>query len=284
MPSDRTSIACGPLRFALRYRERDGGAPHTQNAGGRGGHHPDQGVSIQVFGQVEDAETELLRFDCFENAPHYHYAPGRDNVRIMLDPTVTGNPLGWAIAQLRAKLPAMLKRAGYEELAGRLEADEVAWKVAEVEATAREMARTLRHTVTHNRGTEVIEAGNIRFGLELRRVGNDGGMAIHVLSDVAGQEIELLAFDCFRVNPHYHYGPRNRNERIFIDTTLVPDALSWVLGLFKRGKLAAMIRRAGYPTIAAELDDELIAATLPEVEARIAAMLQADTSMAAATA
>jgi hypothetical protein len=40
-------------------------------------------------------------------------------------------------------------------------------------------------------------------------------MAIHVLSDMAGQEIELLAFDCFRMNPHYHYGPRNRNERIF---------------------------------------------------------------------
>jgi hypothetical protein len=48
-------------------------------------------------------------------------------------------------------------------------------------------------------------------------------MSIHLLADVADQEIELIAFDCFRVNPHYHYGPRHKNERIFLDTTLVPD-------------------------------------------------------------
>jgi hypothetical protein len=99
-------------------------------------------------------------------------------------------------------------------------------------------------------------------------------MAIHVLGDVAGQEIELLAFDCFRVFPHYRYGPRNKNERIFLDTTLVPDALQWVLGLFKAGKLPEMLTRAGYPTIAATLDEELIAATLPKIEARTQAMLQ----------
>jgi hypothetical protein len=27
----------------------------------------------------------------------------------------------------------------------------------------------------------------------------DGGIAIHVLGDIAGQEVELLAFDCFRI-------------------------------------------------------------------------------------
>ena len=45
------------------------------------------------------------------------------------------------------------------------------------------------------------EAGNIRFGLELRPVGSDGGMSIDVLGDVAGQEIELMPFDCFRIFP-----------------------------------------------------------------------------------
>jgi hypothetical protein len=65
--------------------------------------------------------------------------------------------------------------------------------VDEVAAIAHDMAQKGRHTVTHNRGTEVIEAGAIRFGLEVRQVGQDGGMAIHVLSDAAGQEIELLA-------------------------------------------------------------------------------------------
>jgi hypothetical protein len=276
MEIGKTRIACGPICFALQYRDLDGGAPHTQGAGGPGGSHADQGVCIQVVGNVNGKETELLRFDCFDNAPHYHYGPERQNVRIMLDPTVTGNPIAWTITQLATRLPEMLTRAGYAELAGQLDARLVSQQVAAVAARARDLARTARHTVTHNRGTVVIDAGNIRFGLEMRTVGPDGGPAFHILGEVAGQEIELLAFDCFRVNPHYHYGPRAKNERIFLDTTVVPDALQWALDLFKGRKLRPMIERAGYPTIAAALDEDLIAATLPEVEAKIRAMAQAD--------
>jgi hypothetical protein len=275
MEIGKTKIACGPICFALHYRDLDGGAPHTQGAGGRGGSDADQGVCLQVVGDVGGKETELLRFDCFDNRPHYHYGPANQNVRIMLDQTLTGNPLRWTMTQLRSKLPAMLARAGYEALALQIDPSQLVQKLDEVEAKAGEMAVKGRHTVTHNRGTEIIEAGNIRFGLEMRRVGPDGGMAIHVLGDVAGQEIELLAFDCFRLNPHYHYGPRARNERIFVDTTLVPDALHWTLSQFKSGKLPTMIERAGYPTIAAALDTELIAAKLPQVEAQTQAMLEA---------
>jgi hypothetical protein len=65
-----TTISCPPICFALRYRDVDGAAPHRQGAGGRGG----------------SAERQLLRFDCFDNRPHYHYDPENRNVRIMLDP------------------------------------------------------------------------------------------------------------------------------------------------------------------------------------------------------
>jgi len=274
MDIGNTRIACGAICFALQYRYLDGGAPHTQGAGGRGGGDADQGVCIQVVGDVGGKETELLRFDCFDNHPHYHYGPENGNVRIMLDPTVTGNPLRWTLTQLRSKLPAMLARAGYAELATQIDPYLLTQKLAEVEAKACEMALKERNTVRHNRGTEVIEAGNIRFGLEMRTVGQDGGIAIHVLGDVAKQEVELLAFDCFRINPHYHYGPMAKNERIFWDTTLVPDTFRWTIDQFKCGKLAAMLERAGYPTIAAALDEALIAAKLPEVEARAQEMLQ----------
>ncbi|HXH12414.1 MAG TPA: hypothetical protein VNP04_21930 [Alphaproteobacteria bacterium] len=274
MDIGNTRIACGAIYFALQYRYLDGGAPHTQGAGGRGGTDADQGVCIQVVGDVGGKETELLRFDCFDNHPHYHYGPENGNVRIMLDPTVTGNPLRWTMTQLRSKLPAMLARAGYAELATQIDPYLLTQKLAEVEAKACEMALKERNTVRHNRGTEVIEAGNIRFGLEMRSVGQDGGIAIHVLGDVAKQEVELLAFDCFRINPHYHYGPMAKNERIFWDTTLVPDSFRWTIDQFKCGKLAAMLERAGYPTIAAALDEALIAAKLPEVEARAQEMLQ----------
>jgi hypothetical protein len=56
---------------------------------------------------------------------------------------------------------------------------------------------------------------------------------------------------------------------------LVPDPLQWALGLFKGGKLPAMIERAGYPTIAAQLDHDVLASALREVEAKIPPMMAA---------
>jgi hypothetical protein len=252
-----TRIEAGAVTFALQYRTL----------------MPDQGVCIQVAGDVAGEEKELLRFDCFDQNPHYHYAPRERNERHNLDKTTAGNPVGWALKQLRTRLPQMLEHAGYGELAKRLDAGLVSSKLDQVEAAARSMALKQRRTVIHQRGDPVIEAGNIRFGLEFRQTANDRGMAVHVLSDVAGQEIELLAFDCFEKGPHYHYGPRNQDVRIYWDKTLVPDTLSWTLDQFKSGKLPDMIERAGYPTIAAAMDRELVAATLErEVEPKAMAM------------
>ena len=278
MDIGKTRIEAGAVTFALHHRYLDGGAPHSQGAGGRGGGNATQGVCIQVAGNIDDKETELLRFDCFDTDPHYHYGPEKKNERILLDPTVTGNAIGWTIKQLKIKLPDMLERAGYRDLADQMDYNLVAQKLREVEAAAREMDAKERNYTRHNRGEAVIEAGNIRFGLEMRTVEPDGGPAIHVLADVADHEIELIAFDCFRINPHYHYGPRYKNERIFIDTTLVADPLRWVLAQFKDGNLPAMIERAGYPTIAAGLDRPLVAAKVLEVESTLEAMAQADPS------
>lgn len=275
MEIGKTRIQAGAVTFALHHRYLDGGAPHTQGAGGRGGSNATQGLCIQVVGNVRGKETELLRFDCFHSGAHYHYGPENKNERIMLDPTVTANPIRWTINQLKTRLPDMLRRGGYDELANRVNASLVSQKLDEVESAAREMDAKEWHYTRHNRGNPVIEAGNIRFGLEMRTVGPDGGPAIHVLGDVADQEIELIAFDCFRRNPHYHYGPRYRNERIFIDTTLVPDSLEWVLDQFKEGKLPKMIERAGYPTIAAAVDTDLVANKVLEVESTLRALAQA---------
>src|SRR5688572_3746006 len=235
----------------------------------------DQGVCIHVMGSPGGVMKELLRFDCFDQEPHYHYAPLDKNERIFLDKTTAGNPLGWALKQLRTRLPEMLERAGYDEVASSLDRDLVASKLDEVDETAREMARTQRRYVIHKRGDEVIEAGNIRFGLEFRETANDRGLAIHVLSDVAGQELELLAFDCFENGPHYHYGPRNQDVRIYWDKTLVPDTLSWTLEQFKGGNLPAMIERAGYPTIASSMDRDLVADTLANKVAPTALVIRA---------
>jgi hypothetical protein len=170
----------------------------------------------------------------------------------------------------------MLKEAGYEDLADQVDPQALNPQLQEIASTARELFATGRNTVKHNRGTDIFEAGNFRFGLEMRKqAGGDGGLAIHVLADLAGtpgrtymEETELLAFDCFREFPHYHYGPRNKNHRIFWDKTLVPDPLEWTLENVRTGKLRDMIDRAGYPGVAADYDQRIVDEIFPELAKR----------------
>ena len=193
-----------------------------------------------------------------------------------MDPIIDGNPIGWTIRVLGQKLLKMIERAGYKQVAAAIDLDATRRILPDVEACAREMFVAKRNTVKHNRGTEIFEAGNIRFGLEMRRQRNgDGGLAIHVLGDVGGskgktyvEETELLAFDCFWQGAHYHYGPRNKNHRINWDRTIIDEPLDWTFEQLENRKLGAMIERAGYPGIAADLDLDKIAAVLPALKKR----------------
>jgi hypothetical protein len=261
-----TTFAAGAVNFVVQHELWDGNIDD----------HSDQGVAILVTAKAGEKETTLLRFNCFDLERSYVYGPETVNKLCRMDPTVDGNPIGWSVKQLRHKLPAMLQAAGYEDIAPKVDPQAVVDALPEVEATARTLFATGRNTVKHNRGTDIFEAGNFRFGLEMRKqVGGDGGLAIHVLADLAGtpgrtyaEETELLAFDCFREAPHYHYGPRNKNHRIFWDKTLVPDTLGWTLEQFKSGKLRDMIQQAGYPGVAADYDQGVVSALLPALEKR----------------
>jgi hypothetical protein len=240
----------GKIKFGMEYRDL----------------MSDQGLCIHALGEVDGEEVELLRFDCFDHVPHYHYGPEKRNERLMLDKTTEGDPLDWTLSQLREKLPAMVKRAGYEELAAQVDMDALAPTLDELESTSRKMAREGRRTVIHNHGDVIIDAGAIKFGIEFRELKNDRGIAIHVLGDVGNEEIEVLTFDCFEVAPHYHYGPRAKNQRLYLDTTTVPDPLRWALDVFKGGKLAQMLGRAGYSDQAAAINPAVLAEKVAEVE------------------
>jgi len=267
----RAKYQAGSITFIVQHELWDG---NLQD-------HSDQGVAILVVGEEKGSETTLLRFNCFDIERSYIYGPEKKNKLCRMDHTVDGNPIGWTVKQLRKMLPEMVREAGYPEIASSIDTKLVAKSLGKVESSARELFMTSRNTVKHNRGTDIFEAGNIRFGLEMRRqASGDGGLAIHVLADLAGtpgrhytEETELLAFDCFRDAPHYHYGPRNKNHRIFWDKTLVTDPLDWTLGQFKSRKLADMIARAGYPGVSADLDQELIASVIPAMEKRAKEMV-----------
>ena len=273
-----TRFTADPLTFIVRHQLWDG---NVQD-------HVDQGVSIDVAADVAGKEISLLRFNCFDIERSYVYGPenpelatpdrvgGGMGVHCRMDPIIDGNPIGWTIRILGQKLPQMIERAGYGQIAAATELEAMRRILPDVEACAREMFAARRNTVKHNRGTEIFEAGNIRFGLEMRRQRNgNGGLAIHVLADVGGskgkkyaEETELLAFDCFWQTAHYHYGPRNKNHRINWDRTIVDEPLDWTFEQFENRKLGAMIERAGYPGIAADLDLDKIAAVLPALKRR----------------
>ena len=267
-----------PLTFTVRHQLWDANVED----------HSDQGVSIDVAADIDGKQTALLRFNCFDLERSYVYGPenaelatpgrvgGGMGIHCRIDPVIDGNPIGWTIRTLGRKLPQMLEKAGYKQVAEATDMSAVRDLLPQVEACARETFSAKRNTVKHNRGTEIFEAGNIRFGLEMRRLMNgDGGLAVHVLADVGGskgktyiEETELLAFDCFWQNPHYHYGPRNKNHRTNWDLTIIDDPLEWTFEQFENYKLGAMIEYAGYPGIAADLDPEQIAAVLPAVKKR----------------
>jgi len=274
-------FSAGPLTFAVRHELWDGNI-HD---------HADQGVSIEVKAEIVGKETTLLRFNCFDIEKSYEYGPENKDLAVAgpemlggtaltnlyrMDATVDGNPIGWTIKTLATKLPKMLQRAGYPAIGEMTDMAVVQEVLPQVEACARELYAIKRNTVKHNRGTDIFEAGNIRFGLEMRRLPmGDGGLAIHVLADIGGtpgkaytEETELLAFDHFWNGAHYHYGPRNKNHRIYWDRTLVENPLAWTLEQFESGKLRAMIERAGYPGVAADLDTDKIASVLPAMKKR----------------
>jgi len=269
----RVRISAGPVTFIVQHELWDG---NLQD-------HSDQGVAVLVTGEADGKDTTLLRFNCFDIEKSYIYGPEKENKLRRMDPVVDGNPIGWTVKQIRNKLPEMLREAGYPEIADKVDAKVVAGALSELETTAREKYAAERNTVKHNRGTDIFEAGNIRFGLEMRKqAGGNGGLAIHVLADLAGntgrvftEETELLAFDHFREDPHYHYGPRNKNHRIFWDTTLINDTLGWTLEQFKSKKLAAMLTRAGYPGVAADVDQDVIDSIMPAMEKRAREMVAA---------
>ena len=257
---DGVKVGNGPISFSYAYRDQ----------------LSDQGVGINAWAEIEGEQVEVLRFDCFDHEPHYHYGPENRDERLMLDKTTEGDSLDWALRQLRERLPDMVRRAGYDGLADEIERSDLTETLDQLDSGTRRLAREGRSTVVHDRGDVIVEAGPVRFGLEFRELGGDRGVAIHVLGDVGDEEVELLTFDCFEKAPHYHYGPRAKNQRLYLDKTTVPDPLRWALDLFKGGKLVPMLERAGYRDHAAGLNPAVLAESVATVEAAALEMEKAN--------
>ena len=87
---------------------------HRSGLGGN-----DEGLTFDVTtAGSEDAGKRILRFDCFYKNPHYHVgASGGESAAFKMKDEGIEDPVRWTLDQLKTRFPAMVKEAGYEEIA-----------------------------------------------------------------------------------------------------------------------------------------------------------------------
>src|SRR5919108_72581 len=111
-----------------------------------------------------------------------------------------------------------------------------------------------------------IGVGELRFNVRYTRARTgDHGPSLRIYGDVEGKPVQLLRFDCFENQPHFHYDPDGKNNRIFLNTTRVSDPIAWTID-YLRGNFTSLVRIAGYGRLADQLDEAALTAALPGIE------------------
>jgi hypothetical protein len=115
------TFEAGPIRIGVEFRvitdEIVGALGLSETAAANEYRNlNDNGVSIHVFVKVDNGERERVRFDCFQEDPHYHYFSADLSIVdiIHIDPSMTGDPLAWVLERIGTRLPQLLQRAGVE--------------------------------------------------------------------------------------------------------------------------------------------------------------------------
>ena len=90
----------------------------------------DHGATLHVLGTADGLEH--LRFDCFEDEPHYHYLDhvAGGNTMVRIDEVAIGDPVEFALAAVDQRLPAMLRLCGLDALAAEVTAQPDAVRAA----------------------------------------------------------------------------------------------------------------------------------------------------------
>jgi hypothetical protein len=91
---------------------------HRQGLGGT-----DEGLTFDITtAGPADEGKRILRFDCFYKNPHYHVgASGGEQAAHKMKDEGVEDPVRWTLEQLKTRFPAMVKQAGYEEIADHID-------------------------------------------------------------------------------------------------------------------------------------------------------------------
>lgn len=95
---------------------------------------------------------------------------------------------------------------------------------------------------------------------------HDGGVSLHVFGKPNGELVEYLRFDCFKRDPHYHYGYVDSDpDQRFLDTVADGDPLTWSLERLGT-KLKDMLHHAGAHEEASTINQADLDEVLPKVK------------------
>ena len=147
-----TYVEAGALRFGIEFRLLDdaelaanyeGEDMDEIQANTKGEPIQDNGVSIHLMGSRDN--REYLRFDMFEQDPHYHYIEpsGEKQTIVQYDRVAMGDMLPWTLNQLRTRLPEMLAFAGGAGLIAELDPQLIDVSLREVQKLALEAQASL---------------------------------------------------------------------------------------------------------------------------------------------
>ena len=94
---------------------------HRQGLGGR-----DEGLTFDITTAGPEAGKRNLRFDCFYKNPHYHIGASAENAVHNMKEEGVEDPVRWTLEQLKTRFPSMVRQAGYEEIAGKIDQQAIA--------------------------------------------------------------------------------------------------------------------------------------------------------------
>jgi hypothetical protein len=118
--SDPIVIEQAGMRMTVAHRKGLGGS--------------DEGLTFDITtaGPKEEGKR-ILRFDCFYKNPHYHIGTSDDRSTHKMKDEGIEDSVRWTLEQLKTRLPAMVKQAGYEEIAGKIDQQAIADHLSRLE-------------------------------------------------------------------------------------------------------------------------------------------------------
>lgn len=108
-----------------------------------------------------------------------------------------------------------------------------------------------------------VDFSVFRVSVRRREVGEDGGLSVELMGPDADPREELIRFDLFRKDPHYHV-PASERKPTQLDGMTPEQSLGFALDCIEK-KLPELLREADYAALAGQIDPAEMAAVAGRV-------------------